>query len=239
MEGRLTLRREVCVTEAVQYYTEVTPTTGMLLISAHVLDPFQNLRSFRKCDMVMNINPEDETSYSSQYQQAFLKYVEDKYGVKHRWIPVIGPKNLPGSNFLPSPKASGLGQLCFDPYDLSSDDEEYITPKSVADTTPRQSDWKVCILTAARLYMNSLPEAPNNLGQVNRISWWLPLQPNGHERYILVTGYHQLVASTRGNPLKVHWSLQCGPQHILCHATWCQCGGQFFPWARHERLQTF
>jgi len=28
-----------------KYYTGVTPTTGMLLISAHILDPFQKLRS--------------------------------------------------------------------------------------------------------------------------------------------------------------------------------------------------
>jgi hypothetical protein len=30
-----------------KYYAEVTPTTGMLLISAHKLDPFRKLQSFR------------------------------------------------------------------------------------------------------------------------------------------------------------------------------------------------
>ena len=30
-----------------KYYAEVTATTGMLLISAHILNPFQKLRSFR------------------------------------------------------------------------------------------------------------------------------------------------------------------------------------------------
>jgi len=30
-----------------KYYAEVSATTGMLLISAHILDPFRNLRSFR------------------------------------------------------------------------------------------------------------------------------------------------------------------------------------------------
>jgi hypothetical protein len=29
-------------------YPNMTPTTGMLLISAHIVDPFRNLRSFRK-----------------------------------------------------------------------------------------------------------------------------------------------------------------------------------------------
>jgi hypothetical protein len=40
-----------------KYYAEVTPTTGMLLSSAHILDPFRKLRLFRKWDMGMDINP--------------------------------------------------------------------------------------------------------------------------------------------------------------------------------------
>jgi hypothetical protein len=48
------------------YYTEVTPTTGMLLLWAHILDPFRKLRSFRKWDKGMHVNPEDETSYTAQ-----------------------------------------------------------------------------------------------------------------------------------------------------------------------------
>jgi hypothetical protein len=56
-----------------KYFTEVTPTTGMLIITAHILDPFWTLRSFRKWDKGMHINPEDETSYTTQYQVAFLK----------------------------------------------------------------------------------------------------------------------------------------------------------------------
>jgi hypothetical protein len=65
-----------------KYYTEVTPTTGMLLILAHILDPFRKLRSFRKWDKGMDINPEDETSSTTQYQEAFLKFVEYKYCCK-------------------------------------------------------------------------------------------------------------------------------------------------------------
>jgi hypothetical protein len=55
-----------------KFYTEVTPTTGMLRISAHILDPFLKLRSYSKWDKAMDINPEDETSYHTQYQEAFL-----------------------------------------------------------------------------------------------------------------------------------------------------------------------
>jgi hypothetical protein len=31
-----------------KHYTEVTPTTGMLLITAHILDPSRKLRLFRQ-----------------------------------------------------------------------------------------------------------------------------------------------------------------------------------------------
>jgi len=80
---------------------------------------------------------------------------------------VIEPQNVPHSDHFPSVKASGFGQLPFDPYDLPSNDEEYFTPKSVAETTPRQSDCTARLLTAARLNLNSPPEAPTNWGQVN------------------------------------------------------------------------
>jgi hypothetical protein len=71
-----------------QYYAEVIPMTSMLLISAQILDPFQKLESFRKWDKGMDINAEDETSYTTQYQEAFLKYVENEYCAKHRRAPV-------------------------------------------------------------------------------------------------------------------------------------------------------
>jgi hypothetical protein len=49
-----------------KYYAEVTPMTGMLLISTHIPDPFRNLRLFRKWDKGMGINPVDEISYTTQ-----------------------------------------------------------------------------------------------------------------------------------------------------------------------------
>jgi len=119
-----------------KYYAEVTPTTGMLLISAHILDSFRKLRSFRKWDKGMDINPEDETSYTTQYQEVLLKYVENDYCAKHRRVPVNKLETVPSNNLLPSATASGSYQSSFDPYDLSSNDEEYLTPNNVAETTP-------------------------------------------------------------------------------------------------------
>jgi len=66
----------------------MTPTTGMLQILAHILDPFRMLRLFRKWDKGIDIYPEDETSHTAKYQEAFLKYVENEYCAKHRCVPV-------------------------------------------------------------------------------------------------------------------------------------------------------
>jgi len=108
-----------------KYHAEVTPTTAQLLISAHILDSFRKLRLFRKCDKAMDMNPENETSYTIQYPEAFLKYVEYEYFPKHQQMSVIKPDNPQHSNFLPSAKASGYGQSSFDPYDMFCDDEKY------------------------------------------------------------------------------------------------------------------
>jgi len=61
----------------------------------------------------------------------------------------------------------GSCQSSCDPYDLSSDDEEYITPNNVAETTPGRRDRAACLLTAARLYLNLSPEAPKNRRKIN------------------------------------------------------------------------
>jgi hypothetical protein len=50
---------------------------------------------------------------------------------------------------------------------VHSDNEEYSTPNNVAETTPGQSDRAAQLLTAARLYLNSPPEAPQNWGPIN------------------------------------------------------------------------
>jgi hypothetical protein len=118
------------------HYAKVTPTTGMRLISAHILDPFRKLRSFRKWDKGMDINPEDKTSYTTQYQEAILKYVENEYCAKHRCVTVDKLKTVPSSNLVPSGTASGPYQSSFGPCDLSSDDEKYLTPNNVTETTP-------------------------------------------------------------------------------------------------------
>ena len=119
-----------------KFYTELTPTPGMLLSSAHILYPFRKLRSDRKWDIGMDINPENETFYTTQYQEAILMYVETEYCAKHPRVPVNKHAGLPSSNLIPSATASRSCQSIFDPYDLSSDYEDYLMADNVADTTP-------------------------------------------------------------------------------------------------------
>jgi len=112
----------------------------MLLISGHILDALQKLRLFGKWDKGMGINPEDETSNTTQYEEAFPKYVENENCADHRPVPVIELKSSLSSNLIPSPKASGFCRSSVNPYDLSSNDEEYKTPNNVAERTPKLRD---------------------------------------------------------------------------------------------------
>jgi hypothetical protein len=118
----------------------------------------------------MDIDPKDETSYTTKYQQAFLKYVENEYCAEYRRVPVNKLETVPTSNLIPSVTASVSYQSSFDTYDLFSDDEEYLTPNNLAETTPGRSDRAARLLTAARLYSNSPPEAPKNWGKSIQIS---------------------------------------------------------------------
>jgi len=72
------------------------------------------------------------------------------------------PDSVPSSNLVPSAMASGFCQLSFDPYEVTSDDEEYLMPINVAETTPGLSNHIARLLITVRLYSNSTPEAPRN-----------------------------------------------------------------------------
>jgi hypothetical protein len=104
------------------YYGQVSPSTGMHLISAQRLNPFRKLRSFRKWYKGMDINPEDETSDTTLYHDVFLKYMQNQYCVNHRRVLVNTLENVQSSIHLPSATASGFYQSSLDPYDVSSND---------------------------------------------------------------------------------------------------------------------
>jgi len=114
----------------------------------------------------MDINPEDETSYTTQYQDAFQNFVENEYCVQHRCLPVTKSNNTLNNNLSSVEMASGSGQSSYDPYDLSSDDDEYIMSTNVAEMTPGPSGHASCLFTAANFYLNSPPELLLNWGQI-------------------------------------------------------------------------
>jgi hypothetical protein len=86
---------------------------------------------------------------------------------KHRHVPVNILETVPSCNLVPSAMASGSYQSSCDPYDLSSNDEEYLKPNNVAETTPGRRDRASHLLTNARLYSNLPLETPKNWGQIN------------------------------------------------------------------------
>jgi len=55
------------------YHAEVTRMTRMILISVHIMYAFCKLWLFRKWDKGTDNNPEDETFYTTQSQEPFLK----------------------------------------------------------------------------------------------------------------------------------------------------------------------
>jgi len=148
-----------------KYYAEIPPTTGMILISAYILDPLRKLQSFKKWDNGMDSYPENETSFTTQYHEAFLMYVKNEDCPKHRYLPVIDHESVPSIHrFFPA-MASRSGQSSYNAYDMSSNDDEYLLPKSVTEMTSGWSNRAACWLTPARLHSYSQHEFPQNWGQ--------------------------------------------------------------------------
>jgi len=108
-------------------------------------------------------------SYSTLSKDVFQRCEENEYFAKYRCLPIINTESIPCNNHFHSILASSSDQSCYDLYNLSSDNEEYLKPRNVAETTPRWSDHAESLLTAARLYLNSLPELPQS---------WVEMIPN-------------------------------------------------------------
>jgi len=178
----------------------------------------------------MNINPEDETSYTTQYQEAFLRHVENEYCGKHQCVPVNKHESLPRSNPIPSGTVSESCQSSSDSYNMSSSDDEYLTPNNVADTTPRQTNHAARLFTSARLHPNSAPEAPKNWGQSDEnlndyhsdpmaisstfwlpgISGWWCQQVDTHSKYTDLSNVERDIFSIRPHGVGVEASFCLG-----------------------------
>jgi len=149
------------------YYANVTPKIGMLNLSAHSVDPFRKLQSFRKLDKPIDINPENETSYTTQYWVACLKYVENEYCVNQRCLSIIKPEayratiSSPPQWLLDVAILPMIHMIC--PAMINNTWSQKVWLK----WHPRDASAFSHLLTAARLYFNSMPELPQHWGQIN------------------------------------------------------------------------
>jgi hypothetical protein len=98
------------------------------------------LRSFRMWDNGMDTNSKDETSCTTQYQEAYLKYLQNEYCAEPLHLPVIKPKRVPTNTLFASGMDSRSVQSCYDLYDLSSHNEEYRMNHNEAEMTPGRSN---------------------------------------------------------------------------------------------------
>jgi len=107
---------------------------------------------------------------------------------------------------------------------------EYLTPNNVAETTPGRSDSAARLLTAARLYLNSPPEAPKYWGQINpnlndyhsdpmeiRSTFWIPditdwwrKQEETHSKYADLSNVARDIFSIRPHGVGVEASFSLG-----------------------------
>jgi hypothetical protein len=95
----------------------------MLFIAAQILDPFWKLQSFRKLDKAMDITHKNKGSFTAQYKDAFIKYVEHKYRTRNPITTDTTHNIVPNHNIFSSIPTSGPGQSTCDTNDLPSDDK--------------------------------------------------------------------------------------------------------------------
>ena len=74
----------------------------MIPISAHNLNPVEKLPKFPMSDKEMDIIPEHQSCYTTQYKEAFLKDMENEYCARDQLVPVDKPENISSSNLVPS-----------------------------------------------------------------------------------------------------------------------------------------
>jgi len=93
-----------------KYYTGFSDMAGMLLVSADFLNLLWKLEWFNKRDPRMDINPEGQTSESTQSQKTFLNYVENEQSTKHRRFHLTERESIPSNNVISSANAPTSGQ---------------------------------------------------------------------------------------------------------------------------------
>jgi len=178
----------------------------------------------------MDIILQDESFYITQPREVLLKYVWNGYCAKRLCLPVIKHERVLNNTISSSVMASISGQCSYDPYDLSSFNEEYLMLENVAKMTPRQSDHAARLLAAARLHLNQLPDLPQTWRQINlnhndyhsdpmeisKTCWipdimhWWPQQEETHSKYTDLSNVALNIFSIIAHGVDVEASISLG-----------------------------
>ena len=151
-----------------EYYSNVTPGTGLLLILATILDPFRKLRTFERWDKDMGVSNDNADSYTRQYSDAFLDYWEKNYVIgdgegtnEVKKEEFGGPLSDLGENVSIGKKGGGIKVYTIDSSDEDTDEEVTAKPNS----TPRSASRKAYLMQQARQYLANGRVDPNTLPQ--------------------------------------------------------------------------
>ena len=167
IEEDLHFARKVAWQKFSKDYTEVTPMTGRLVISPHILDPFWKQLSFGKGHKVMDIYPDDETSYTTQYQEAFLQYMGNEYCAIYQPLSLSQPEMVPSNNLFFSTTVFGSGLSSIHPNDLSSGDKRILNASQCVHNNSRAKRLHTMLVDSR----NALFEFSTRISKELRANW--------------------------------------------------------------------
>lgn len=110
--------------------------TGVHFISVYIFNRVWNLQSFSIWDSGIYINPEHKTSYSTLYDNVFETYEVNEFFADCGYLLIINTERIRSYNHFHFIQVSRSDQSCYDVHDWPSDNEEYLIPENVAETTP-------------------------------------------------------------------------------------------------------
>jgi hypothetical protein len=160
-------------------------------------------------------------------------------------VPVNTLQSLLSSNPISSATASKSYQSSIDPYNVSSDNEEYLTSDNMAETIPGRSDNAAHLWAAGRLYFNQPPETPKHWGQINAnlddyhsdpivlintvwisdITDWWHQQEETHSRNTNLSNVSRNIFSIIPHGVALGASISCG-RNVIIWSHWSKTTGE-------------
>jgi hypothetical protein len=89
----------------------------------------------RLCHAEYQTNPQDDRTHIYPHNEA-LNNQENQHFANDKCLRIIKPEFVPSNNLFSSAMDSRSSPFLYDPYDMSSDDEDSSMPINVAQITP-------------------------------------------------------------------------------------------------------